>query len=105
MNKEKYLELKNSIEESGLTPFSYLKNININPVLFYQARKRYENNSQSIQIRKVEDAQSINEESKTSNEFLHATSEFITINGFKIEGNSNLIKEIIVKLLKETKNV
>ena len=105
MKREKYLELKNKIEESGLSPFAYLKSINVNSALFYQARKKYENNSKLIQIRKVEDEKSVNEESSTIYDSLCITNEFIMINGFKIEGNSNLIKEIIIKLLKETQNV
>ena len=39
MNREKYLELKSKIEESGLTPFTYLKRIDVNPSLFYQEEK------------------------------------------------------------------
>ena len=105
MNREKYLELKSKIESSGLAPFSYLRNINVNPTLFYQARKRYEKNSDIIQIRKVEDVKPNTEESTVKDDFLHATNDLITINGFKIEGNSNLIKEITIDLLRETQNV
>ena len=104
MNREKYLELNSKIEEYGLTPFTYLKRIDVNPSLFYQARKKY-NNPAMIQIRKIEDEKSMKENSFATNDFLPTTNDFVTINGFKIEGNPNLIKEVIIDLLKETQNV
>lgn len=98
MTKEKYFDLKTKIEESGLTPYTYFKKNNSNPTPFYDARKKYEKNTDEIKITKVKDDTTfapINIDSDES----------VSINGFEIKGSHDLIKEIAVEFLKGTQHV
>ncbi len=98
MTKEKYFKLKEKIEESGLSPYTYLKNNKASPSLFYEARKKYEKNTDEIKITKIEDDSTFKETNIKSDES-------ILINGFEIKGSHDLIKEIAVEFLKGTQNV
>ncbi len=103
MTKEKYFDFKVKIRESGLTPYAYLKEINIDPCIYYQARKRYDTAGDDIKITKI--TNNIFDEMNLDSGITSDENEYVSINGFEIKGNHNLIKEIIIDLLRGTQNV
>ena len=112
-SREKYFKVRQEILDSGLSICGYFKKINKSPGPFYKSRNLFDSDCEiePIFVTRIEehdnkvDDEPLNISAPVTFDANFSTGEFIIVNGLKIEGNANFLKEVLVKLLKESKNV
>ena len=111
-SRETYFRVKEDVVRSGLSISSYFKSINRSPGAFYKSKKMFDSDCKiepifvtklSGQDEEASDPLKISAPITFDADF--SMGEFIMVNGLKIEGNAEFLKEVLVKLLKESENV
>ncbi len=109
-SRERYFEIKQDIINSGLSIRNYFKKIKKSPNTFYNSKNVFDNDCviKPVFVTKV-DGQDEVEPLKISGpitiDLECSTNEFIMVNGLKIEGNAEFLKDVLVRLLKESEDV
>ncbi len=111
-SKETYFKIKQEILDSGLSIPGYFKKIHKSASSFYRSKNIFDGDCKikPIFITKIEDQEEVtNEPFSISTPITldadFSEGEFIMVNGLKIEGNAEFLKDVLVRLLKESENV
>ena len=112
-SRETYFKIKQEIIDSGLSIPGYFKKIHKSASAFYRSRNVFDCDFEvnPIFVTKIE-----GQKDEIENEPMSLSApitfdpnfsmnEFIMVNGLKIEGNAEFLKEVLVKLLKDSQNV
>ncbi len=111
-SRETYFKIKQEILDSGLSIPGYFKKINKSASSFYRSKNIFDGDCEikPIFVTKL-DGQ--DEENENPPKILgpitldadFSMNEFIMVNGLKIEGNAEFLKEVLITLLKDLENV
>ena len=111
-SRETYFKVKQEIIDSGLSIPGYFKKIHKSASSFYKSKNIFDSDCEikPIFVTKIEGQDEIEDEPLSLSAPItfdadFSEGEFIMVNGLKIEGNSEFLKEVLVKLLKESENV
>ena len=111
-SRETYFRMKQDLLDSGLSVNNYFKRINKSPGAFYKSKKMFDSDCEikPIFVTKLdgqddEDVEPLKISGPITVDADFSMGEFIMVNGLKVEGNADFLKEVLVELLKDSENV